>query len=886
MALDQDAKPSIQTMQTGEGTEVMSHRFVGKYVTAVLLGTTAIGFGMGAQAQSTAQTSSAGQQVADADIQQVEQITVTATRRVERLQDVPISIAVFNQQQLSDHNVVSAQDLAAYTPSLSANSNYGNDNTSFAIRGFVQDTGTAPSVGTYFADVVEPRGASNGLPTGSGAGPGDFFDLENVQVLKGPQGTLFGRNTTGGDVLLVPQKPTDQLGGYIEGSYGNYDLQRIQAVLNVPLAENIRFRVGLDHESQDGYLRNTSDIGTSRYDGINYTAVRASLDIDVTSNIENYTIASYTHSDTTGSVQKMIACAPNTSIFTLAQKGPTNADFLINGCSQMTPGAANYQGGGFYDVGANDMYPASVSNTYRAINTTSWQISDNIKVKNIASYSQYNDIFNSPIFGTNFILAAEPANPLGFPFPAFPAYPVGFAESVAVPHGYTANEQTYTDELQFQGQAFGDRLIWQAGGYLESSDPLSNVGSQTPGLIPCQGPGLANLNCQDVGGAELAFGTFPVGVVNYTAGKTAYRDRAGYVQGTYKITDELKFTGGLRYTQDSEFADTKQVSYHFPAFYAGPPSASFCTNPLSNAQCVSDYAQHSHAPTWLLDLDYTPTDNLLFYAKYSRGYRAGTIAPNVSAPFNYVQPEKVDTFEGGVKSSWEGAISGIVDAAGFYNDFSNQQLQVGFDPNPDYQNSGFPAPVSATAAPVNAGKSRIYGAELDATIIPMEGVTLRADYTYLNTEIVKSTLRIGPPGPNDLYEVFGQFIVGGPLELSPTNKATFTASYTLPLDESIGKVTAGATFTHTDRMLTNYGDSALGGAFAGLDYVQATNLLGLNVDWANVGGRPMDLSLFATNVTGEKYYTYIPGLAGEGFETASVGAPAMWGVRLRYTFGD
>jgi iron complex outermembrane receptor protein len=151
------------------------------------------------------------------------EIIVTARRTEENLQDVPISITVFNQQQLENRNIISAGDLAAYTPSLSVNENFGSQNSSFAIRGFVQDTGTAPSVGVFFADVIAPRAASNGLPGGEGAGPGSFFDLENVQVLKGPQGTLFGRNTTGGDILLVPKKPTSELSGYVEGGVGNYD---------------------------------------------------------------------------------------------------------------------------------------------------------------------------------------------------------------------------------------------------------------------------------------------------------------------------------------------------------------------------------------------------------------------------------------------------------------------------------------------------------------------------------------------------------------------------------------------------------------------------------------------------------------------------------------
>ena len=189
----------------------------------------ALGKGMPVRAQEAPRDS--GSDLAD--------IVVTARRVEERLQDVPISITVFTQQQLTDHNVLNAQDLANYTPSLSANSNFGNDNTSYAIRGFVQDIGTAPSVGVYFADVVAPRGPSSGTTAGDGAGPGYFYDLQNVQVLKGPQGTLFGRNTTGGAVLFVPQKPTADFGGYAEASYGNFEMHRIQAAINDDYQVNI-----------------------------------------------------------------------------------------------------------------------------------------------------------------------------------------------------------------------------------------------------------------------------------------------------------------------------------------------------------------------------------------------------------------------------------------------------------------------------------------------------------------------------------------------------------------------------------------------------------------------------------------------------------------------
>lgn len=197
-------------------------------------------------------------------------IIVTARRVEERLQDVPISITVFNQEQLAQQNVFSGKDLATYTPSLSANSRYGADFASFALRGFTQEARTTASVGVYFADVVTPRTSGAASASGDGAGPGSMFDLQNVQVLKGPQGTLFGRNTTGGAVVLVPQRPTSKLEGYAETSYGNYDMRRLQAVVNVPVNEKLRMRAGMDWQKRDGFLKNISGVGPQDFADINY----------------------------------------------------------------------------------------------------------------------------------------------------------------------------------------------------------------------------------------------------------------------------------------------------------------------------------------------------------------------------------------------------------------------------------------------------------------------------------------------------------------------------------------------------------------------------------------------------------------------------------------
>ena len=803
-------------------------------------------------------------------------IIVTARRVEERLQDVPISITVFNQQQITNRNVVNSTDLAAYTPSLSANSNFGTENATFAIRGFVQDAGTPPSVGVYFADVVALRGPTQGTQAGDGAGPGSFFDLQNVQVLKGPQGTLQGRNTTGGAVLFVPQKPTSKFEGYVEGSYGNFDMKRIQGMVNIPLSDIARFRIAADHQERDGYLHNTSGVGPSDYNDVNYTAIRASLVVDLTPELENYTIVSYSRSNTNGSFNKLIACNQTGT-------NPINplvgaANFIgVFSCAQLAKEKA--QGSGFYDAEANFENPESLLTQWQIINTTTWHVSDTTTIKNIVSYGQFKDVQRSPLFGTNWTSASLPSV---YPF-IFPGTLPQFTEINPIPHGAVSDQSTATEELQLQGSALGDKLTYQAGLYSEFSDPLALSGNQSYSLALCSN--IATLQCSDPVGTDLGV-PGRVGAVNYTAGKTHFRDLGAYAQSTYKFTDKLSLTGGIRYTSDRQTNVSQRITNVFPA--PNTPVQS-CTdiNQVEN-NCTEALKQKSHKPTWLIDVDYKPTEDILAYAKYSRGYRAGGVFANAPSDHRTFSPEKVDAYEAGIKTTLRGFLHGTFNIDGFYNNFSNQQLQLGFQNNQNYLGSGLPAPASPTTAIINAGKSRIWGVEVESSITPFTGFTLDVGYTYLNATIRK----IAPFTTTDpLYQAAnGNIAPGSPLELSPKNKVAVTGTYTLPLDPSIGRVSVGATFVHTDKQLTDYVYStpadvaAYGGNF---EFIQKTNLLNLNASWNNVVGLPIDLAAFATNVTNKKYYTYIPGLggiSGSGAEFAGVGQPRFFGGRVRYHF--
>jgi iron complex outermembrane receptor protein len=802
-------------------------------------------------------------------------IIVTARRSEERLQDVPISITVFNQQQLNNRNVTTATDLATYTPSLSANNNFGPDSTSFAIRGFVQDIGTAPSVGTYFGDVVTPRGATNGQPVGDGASQGDFWDLQNVQVLKGPQGTLQGRNTTGGAVLFVPQKPTGQLEGYLEGGYGNYNMQRIQGVINVPLADTFLVRAGFDHEKRRGYLNNLAPYGPRHFGDIDYWSGRLSIVANLTPNLENYTIVSYNNSVNNGSATKPVGANGDTS-------DPTNL-FGPLAAAQMARDAGN-----FYNLEVESADAHLRTTQWQVINTTTWTASDDLTVRNITSYAELTQKGLNPIFGNRFLIPVEGT-----------IYDTGFQVSNSPANGYTASESTFTEEFRLSGKSSNGALTWQGGAYLEVANPIHSItGSDSPGFASCINHITSSLQCTDAirgmiasevaGGLGIPYpfivGAIPsIGNVNHTVGQTSFRDVGLYAQATYKFTDQLKLTGGFRYTWDQETADTNQSVSPLlapPDYGVGAPTCLHLTSSLANS-CAQHFHTESQKPTWLIDLDYTPTDNILVYGKFSRGYRQSVIITNIPVggtaanpdfTFNYLQPEKVDAYEIGAKTSWRGPISGTFNIAGFYNKFSNQQIQVGFLPQPG-------ALVPQTSAAVNAGKSTIYGLEVDATLSPFRGLNFNIDYAYLHTRINE----VLPVPTNPLYITQPSFAPGDPLALSPKHKFTLGATYTVPTDESFGTLSIGGSVTYRTKMLSNYTDK--GTALAQFVYLPSLTLVDANVNWNNVASLPIDLTFFVTNLTNKQYYNFFSGLGGAGFEDATVGEPRMFGATIKYHFG-
>jgi iron complex outermembrane receptor protein len=813
----------------------------------------------------------------------LQEIVVTARRTEESLQDVPISISVLSQADLNKRNITSTQDLGNYVPSLTVDNQFSGDAESFAIRGFYQELSSTPTVGVYFADAPEPRGGTiAGTTSGDGVGAGQLFDLENLQVLKGPQGTLFGRNTTGGTILLLPAKPTSEFGGYVDAGGGNYGMNREQGVLNLPLSDTVRLRLGFDREQRNGWQDNISGIGPDRMDSVDYYAARVSLVVDVTPNLENYTVFNYSVSDPTPGIDIISACAP----YAAELPGYAPIIALSGACQAQLARQSSHS----FDTVQNSLSATyQYTRQWQVVNTDTWAASDAMTLKNIASYSVFVNRYRGTIFGDNLIL--NPANPVFQPGGGLaaagssiaPGSQFIVADTANAPGTDNADQRTVSEEIQAHGQVLDSRLTWQAGLYAELSDPLQpSVGG------PIQSAACTTTSpplCGDPYGATLtaAYGLYvPQGEYSTNTIGINYHDYGVYSQESYKLLDNLTLTGGFRYTWDLMSGYSRLINFYFPqGFGAGPPSIGpvcFLPGTTVASDCNSTSHSSSNAPTGLVDLEYKPVDQEMVYAKYSRGYRQGGIQPRSAIP-SY-QPESIDAFELGSKTSYNfGDVAGTLDVAAFYNKLSDQQLQVSYLVGGAYNQSL-----------VNIGASQIYGLEVDSSTSFYHAFRLDVNAAYLHTEITQignanEVEALLPAALRPYYSFASGPILHAPLPDAPAWRVAVTGSYILPVPASVGNVTIGLGLVYTgEEYMTAPDDYTPPGGRE--NYLPGQKLVNANLEWHSIAGAPVDVSVFCTNLFNLNYIThYLGGYDSVGLESGRQGEPRMFGASVKYRFG-
>jgi iron complex outermembrane receptor protein len=369
-----------------------------------------------------------------------------------------------------------------------------------------------------------------------------------------------------------------------------------------------------------------------------------------------------------------------------------------------------------------------------------------------------------------------------------------------------------------------------------------------------------------------------------------FRNYGLYAQGTYAFSDKLKLTAGARYTWDEVKSKAQLINYSFPVpftpsptcFFPAPLSSGNPTDPVNG--CISTAEVKSSEPTWVIDLEYAPNRFTMLYAKYARGYRQGGVNARSFVPS--FGPEKVDSYEAGLKASFGGGeFRGNLDLAGFYNELRNQQILTSFLLN-------IPGSPPQQAI-INVGKSRMYGVEASSTLHFYDWFMLDASAAYIDTKITDiagagDVLSLVPAALQaNVTRVSTSATVGQPIPVTPKFRLTVTGTLNLPVPDTWGELSVAATFTHTDKLYATSADGYSGPLLPDVNYIPATNLTNFNVNWNSVGGQPVDLSFFMTNVFGNKYIAAnVGGWNSLGLKSVLLGQPRMYGVRLRVSFGQ
>jgi iron complex outermembrane recepter protein len=725
-------------------------------------------------------------------------------------------------------------DIIYAVPGLSNQQTAGlHIGTTFSIRGQGETYGqSSPGVVAYFAEVPQILRYSEFT---------EFYDMNNVQVLKGPQGTLFGRNTTGGAVLFEPNKPTNELSGYFDARLGDYDRQEFEgAIGGAIIPDKVMFRLAGESLQRQGYTLNLYN--GEHLDDENRWSIRASLIVKPTEKLENYTEFGYTSVNEDGAGMEIYRISPNCN-----NGGVQNAS-CSNGVLEGLPAQYAFLGSTTNPANwaamqqallAQQTHGARVTDlnfptagderTWNVINTTTWNATDFLTVKNIFSYRwlEYN---NSYDFDGSALSMFNVVNPF-------------------------APTEGYTEEVQgqFKFGHFNGVLGFFTDG---TTAPVAMAIDPADEYLPVV--------------ARAFYGSSNPLLGFYEAGGGSSGSRAVYGQVNAEVLPGLTLTAGYRYTWD-------HVQTIEGAFGPGGPGAALASvgNPLLGG---TSEAGDFQAPTWTFAADYKVNSHVNVYGTIRRGYKDGgfngtALVSQGESPL--FQPEYVTDYEVGVKTNFNlHGVRAVFDLDGFYDDYSNIQR---------YSNEPTSPPTTITT---NAAAAAVTGADVDLNVIPSKYFDISFLYTYTNAWYTKwSNFPVGNPasGYGQLrYQKFPN---------TPANQFTITPRVHYPLPGDLGRLTLSASIYHQSTVSDDPYNVPNGNALVALS-LPGENLPGyykvdLRLEWANMFGKPITGAVFVQNLTNT---TYIVGTGNQlsslvGIDVATYGAPRMIGIEFNYKFG-
>lgn len=805
---------------------------------ASFVATTAIWCGLAIGiAPAHAQDAASGPATAETTAGSISDIVVTARRKEEALQSVPISVQAFSGEMLTERNVQDATDLQRFVPALTTYQQ-ARDEVTLSIRGQSSSGASAqgqnPRVTAYFAQVP--------LQTGD-TGPGRYFDLQNVQILKGPQGTLFGRNSTGGAILYEPTRPTDEFSGYMNFQFGRFDDRQIEGAVNVPVTDTLAVRVAGKRAKRDGF---TTNITTGeKLDDRNYLGLRGSVLFTPSDGFENYLMVDYVKSDTNGSSQQIAGYDPNKVFQADVFEGTAQDPFLpelplylagnrpaiallrgpqagaaigqaiaAGGFSffpdPIMPNQLNNQIQGGPRISQSAVDGLSKSRGWGLTNITTVDLSDDLTFKNIFGYRRYKQLSRYDFDGTALPLLDQ-----------------------VTPDGWSVNLRQISEEAQLQGKALDGKLDFTVGGFFlwqKSPSPqrLIQVSVGTPSLSISE----------PVERSQAVFGQ-----INYDLSDL--------------VTEGLSITAGYRYTHD--FRSVNASNYRDQTGQFGPNTCSLVRG------CPTYTKAAFNASSYNIGIDYQATSDTLIYVTHRRGYRAGGLNPQALDFGVKYGPETVIDFEAGLKSDFELlGMQARTNFAAFYSELKDAQVSQSFSTINPVTNQ-----LALINLIVNAAKAKIKGIEVDATLVPFENFTLGASYSLTDAKYTSF-----------LDVATGDQLTNRPFPFLAKNRLNLSANYRIPLSDALGELSLGANWAYSSSYSLSVFEDPLG-------IENGYNQLDLRADLSDIGTEGFSIGAFVNNVTNEVYKIGgVPIYSVLGTTSVLYNEPRTWGLQLRYRFGS
>ncbi len=599
----------------------------------------------------------------------LEEVIVTATKRSESLQDVPITVTAFSAEDIQEAGIHNANDLATLTPSLTITTNVNPSTAAFIIRGIgtsQSDIALEPSVGLFVDDVYLNR---------SGLGMSDLNDIERIEVLQGPQGTLYGKNTNAGAISIFTKQPNlEAFEGYVESSVGDYDLRRSTVAASGPLSETVAYRLTGSVYQQDGYIENSAGPDLNGADDWNVIGKLLYVPSDTLALLLS---ASHVDRDT--------KCCGADAV----QSATVNAELAARDLPIDKNDPYDYEIATDLDGEFNSEADAVslvvdqelVAGDIKSI--TAWGESEgsatrDVDVSQLDVIYQVDGVSSGDNFSQELRYASDVEGPLN--------YQLGLFYYQSTTNG--GNNQPWT--------FLGEDII--------------TVGSQTPEISNLLPPGI-----------PLAFVARPGDSIRARV-KLDTENIAVFGQTTYDLTDRWRVTGGLRWTYEQKDADLLvAVDSTAPsAAIAGISLLTFVTTPIDD-----DFTRDTTDVNWLINTSYDLFDDTMVFASVATGSKSGGFnTVNGTAAEREFDDESTISYETGIKSTLlESRLR--ANASIFNAQISDYQIQQQLE-------SGIGSRVS------NQGDVETAGLDFSIDALPLPNLTVTAGMLYMNKAEITS----------------------------------------------------------------------------------------------------------------------------------------------------